>query len=63
MVGQQIWESINDCFDAMPVAAVVDEKVPLSLKLIHFCNLLGLDILCPWWYSYALLWQRSHISY
>ena len=33
MVGQQIWESINDCFDVMPVAAVVDEKVQPSFSL------------------------------
>ena len=33
VVGQQIWESINDCFDAMPVAAIIDEKV-------RFCHYL-----------------------
>ncbi|KAK6192273.1 hypothetical protein SNE40_003771 [Patella caerulea] len=26
-VGLQIWESINDCFDAMPIAATVDDRV------------------------------------
>lgn len=26
-IGNQLWESINDCFDVMPIAATVDEKV------------------------------------
>ncbi|XP_070573353.1 uncharacterized protein [Ptychodera flava] len=26
-VGNQLWESVNDCFDAMPLAAVVDDKI------------------------------------
>ena len=26
-MGEQIWEAINDCFDAMPIAATVDNKV------------------------------------
>ncbi|ESO98154.1 hypothetical protein LOTGIDRAFT_142980 [Lottia gigantea] len=26
-VGLQIWDAINDCFDAMPIAATVDDKV------------------------------------
>ncbi|GFR58629.1 serine/threonine-protein phosphatase [Elysia marginata] len=26
-VGMQIWEAVNECFDVMPIAATVDEKV------------------------------------
>ncbi|XP_062611912.1 uncharacterized protein LOC134273725 [Saccostrea cucullata] len=26
-VGIQVWEAVNDCFDAMPIAATVDDKV------------------------------------
>ena len=26
-LGKQIWESINQCFDCMPLAATVDDKV------------------------------------
>ncbi|XP_013419289.1 uncharacterized protein LOC106179994 isoform X2 [Lingula anatina] len=26
-VGVQVWEAVNDCFDAMPVAATVDNKI------------------------------------
>ena len=26
-LGPQIWEAVNDCFDAMPIAATVDDKV------------------------------------
>ncbi|XP_077995902.1 uncharacterized protein LOC144449262 [Glandiceps talaboti] len=26
-VGNQLWEAVNDCFDAMPLAAIVDNKI------------------------------------
>ena len=26
-IGGQLWEAINDCFDVMPIAATVDDKV------------------------------------
>jgi len=26
-IGMQIWEAINDCFDCMPIAATVDDRV------------------------------------
>lgn len=27
-MGEQIWEAVNQCFDCMPIAATVDDKVP-----------------------------------
>lgn len=29
-VGGEIWEAVNKCFDCMPIAATVDDKVLLS---------------------------------
>lgn len=26
-IGLQIWDAVNDCFDAMPIAATIDDKV------------------------------------
>ena len=26
-IGMQIWEAVNECFDCMPIAATVDDKV------------------------------------
>lgn len=36
MVGKQVWNTINDCFDVMPLAAVVDNKV--DLPYIYFLS-------------------------
>ena len=34
-IGNQLWEAINDCFDVMPVAATVDDRVrPICLRII-----------------------------
>ena len=27
VTGPEVWEAVNDCFDAMPLAAVIDNKV------------------------------------
>ena len=29
-IGLQLWEAINDCFDVMPVAATVDDRVSIK---------------------------------
>ena len=26
-IGGQIWDAVNECFDVMPIAATVDDKV------------------------------------
>ena len=31
-IGNQLWEAINDCFDVMPVAATVDDRVSPTVK-------------------------------
>ena len=34
-IGEQIWEAVNECFDAMPIAATVDDKVRRTLLPIY----------------------------
>ena len=36
-IGEQIWEAVNECFDAMPIAATVDDKV----RFKSFINLIS----------------------
>lgn len=59
MVGKQIWEAINDCFDAMPVAAIVDDKASFDLSSRIYCPLkfLHVDFLRARRYSETLLRQ------
>ena len=33
-VGDQVWEAVNDCFDVMPIAATVDNKVRIAIQLM-----------------------------
>ena len=32
-MGEQIWEAVNECFDNMPIAATVDNKVKCLIKI------------------------------
>jgi len=34
-IGNQLWEAINDCFDVMPIAATIDDKVGCSIMVTH----------------------------
>ena len=36
-IGNQLWEAINDCFDVMPVAATVDDRVSPILPYSKTC--------------------------
>ena len=47
-IGEQIWEAVNECFDAMPIAATVDDKVrfqSLRFKSIFMLLLLNFILL------------------
>lgn len=38
-IGAQVWEAVNECFDVMPIAATVDDRVgavPAGPRMLIF---------------------------
>ena len=40
-LGEEVWEATNKVFDTMPVAAVIDSKVSISIVLICNCTVVS----------------------
>ena len=56
-LGEQVWEATNTVFDAMPIAAVIDEKVCIHCNycvsiLLVFIHLYVIVITCIYFWYY-----------
>ena len=61
-LGEEVWEATNTVFDAMPIAAVIDEKVcihcsyyvSILLVFIHLCVIVNVCIYFCYYFKFTL---------
>ena len=62
----KLWKTFTDCFNCLPIAAIIDEKIfcchggMTRIQSMGFREVLTSDYLRPWLDFFQFPWTRSH---